>query len=113
MGLTLNTTFFQPYLYQNHKGTMVGTVVKQRTRNDVIYCPTDDWHRISETGALDTDPILIGYFSLPGRTDNDWPYDSAGLCGMALPKETRRTLSPGADHERPVAGGRHMEYNRK
>jgi prepilin-type N-terminal cleavage/methylation domain-containing protein len=80
MALSLNTAFFQPYLYPNHKGTIVGTVAKQRTRNDVIYCPTDDWHRIAETSALDTDPILIGYFSLPGRTaDNGWPYDSAGL----------------------------------
>ena len=88
MGLTLNTTFFQPYLYPNHKGTVVGTSVRQRTRNDVIYCPTDDWHRISETGALDTDPILIGYFSLPGRTAaNGWPYDSAGLAGWHFRKK--------------------------
>jgi prepilin-type N-terminal cleavage/methylation domain-containing protein len=88
MGLSLNTTFFQPYLYPNHKGTIVGTVAKQRTRNDVIYCPTDDWHRIAETSALDTDPILIGYFSLPGRTaDNGWPYDSAGLAGWHFRKK--------------------------
>jgi prepilin-type N-terminal cleavage/methylation domain-containing protein len=87
MGLSLNTTFFQPYLYPNHKGTVVAGAIKQRTRNDVIYCPTDDWHRISETGALDTDPILIGYFSLPGRTDNGWPYDSAGLAGWHFRKK--------------------------
>ncbi len=81
MALSLNTTFFQPYLYPNHKGKVVAGSVIQRTRNDVLYCPTDDWHRIAETGALDTDPILIGYFSLPGRTPNGWPYDSAGLQG--------------------------------
>ena len=77
MAYSLNNSFFLPYLYANRKGT---SAVNQRTRNDVIYCPTDDWHRIAETGLAATDPILIGYFSLPGRTpDNGWPYDSAGL----------------------------------
>jgi prepilin-type N-terminal cleavage/methylation domain-containing protein len=80
MGIILETTFFQPYLYPNHKGTMVGGTPIQRGRNDVLYCPTDDWHRIAETAYSDTDPILIGYFSLPGRTAaNGWPYDSAGI----------------------------------
>jgi prepilin-type N-terminal cleavage/methylation domain-containing protein len=81
MGPELNTTFFKPYLYQNHRGTTTGGTTTQRTRNDVIYCPTDDWHRIAETGTTDANPILIGYFSIPGRTDNGWPYDSAGLEG--------------------------------
>jgi prepilin-type N-terminal cleavage/methylation domain-containing protein len=80
MGIILETTFFQPYLYPNHKGTMVGGTAVQRGRNDVLYCPTDDWHRIAETAYSATDPILIGYFSLPGRTAaNGWPYDSAGI----------------------------------
>jgi prepilin-type N-terminal cleavage/methylation domain-containing protein len=77
LGPELDTTFLRPYLYANRKGT---SSANQRTRNDVIYCPTDDWHRIAETITLATDPILIGYFSLPGRTAaNGWPYDSAGL----------------------------------
>src|SRR5215208_3926940 len=69
--------FYQLYLYPNRRGT----VQSQRNRNDVLYCPTDEWHRIAETGILnDSDPQLIGFFYLPGRTtDNGWPYNSVGL----------------------------------
>jgi prepilin-type N-terminal cleavage/methylation domain-containing protein len=88
---TLNDTFFKPYLYQNHRGTGTGTAVNQRTRNDVIYCPTDDWHRIAETTTTDADPILIGYFSLPGRgnpASDGWDYDNpSGLAGWATRKK--------------------------
>ena len=72
--------FYKLYLFPNRRGT---AAANQRTRNDVLYCPTDDWHRIAEVGiALDTDPQLIGYFSLPGRANgngNDWNYNSCGL----------------------------------
>jgi prepilin-type N-terminal cleavage/methylation domain-containing protein len=88
---TLNDTFLKPYLYKNHRGTVTGGATVQRTRNDVIYCPTDDWHRIAETTTTDADPILIGYFSLPGRINpaNDgWDYDNpTGLGGWATRKK--------------------------
>src|SRR5881227_1773195 len=45
MAQNMNDTFFKPYLYQNHRGS---TTTGERTRNDVIYCPTDDWHRFAE-----------------------------------------------------------------
>lgn len=70
------SNFYHGYLYANRRGT----AVNQRTRNDVLYCPTDDWHRIAETGiASDAVQQLIGYFYLPGRDNTGWPYNSAGL----------------------------------
>jgi prepilin-type N-terminal cleavage/methylation domain-containing protein/prepilin-type processing-associated H-X9-DG protein len=73
-------SFYRNYLNPNRKGT----TQKIRGQNDVLYCPTDDWHRIAETtAATDTGPQLIGYFYLPGRTNvsisNEWPYNSCGL----------------------------------
>src|SRR5438105_598138 len=56
--------FYRDYLYPNRRGT---TTV-QRKLNDVLYCPTDQWHRIAETTVpSDNVPQLIGYFYLPGR----------------------------------------------
>jgi prepilin-type N-terminal cleavage/methylation domain-containing protein len=78
MAPSLNT-FYKSYLFPNYRGT----TSKLRSANDVLYCPTDDWHRVAETTiALDTDPQLIGYFSLPARENNSgnsWPYNSVGL----------------------------------
>src|ERR1043165_4915937 len=79
MSPTLNE-FYKVYLFPNHRGT----TVNERNRNDVLYCPTDDWHRVAEMAMItsDTDPQLIGYFSLPARVNNagnTWPYNSAGL----------------------------------
>ena len=54
--------FYKLYLYPNRRGASASN---QRGRNDVLYCPTDDWHRIAEVGLTDADPQLIGYFSLP------------------------------------------------
>ncbi len=70
------TNLYAPYLYPNRRGTRQSL----RGNNDVLYCPTDEWHRIAETTiSSDYVPHLIGYFSLPGRTANGWPYNSAGL----------------------------------
>lgn len=71
--------FYDNYLLKNRRGT----TTSQRNRNDTLYCPTDDWHRIAETGVTsDNSPQLIGFFYLPGRvnnSNNSWPYNSAGL----------------------------------
>ena len=68
--------FYKAYLYPNHRGTSQD----QRSKNDVLYCPTDDFHRIAETTiAADTDPQLIGYFYLPGRPNpasDGWDYNN-------------------------------------
>jgi len=72
------TNFYPVYLFQNHRGT---SAVKQRGLNDVLYCPTDEWHRIAEAEMITSDstPSLIGYFSIPARANNganSWPYNS-------------------------------------
>jgi prepilin-type N-terminal cleavage/methylation domain-containing protein len=71
------TNFYKSYLYPNHKGT----TTSERGLNDVLYCPTDEWHRLAEVGTSDIGLSLIGYFSIPGRTPNGWDYNSAGLQG--------------------------------
>ena len=76
--------FYRRYLYPNRRGT----ATNQRNQNDVLYCPTDQWHRLAETGiGSDKDPQLIGYFYLPGRVNNGWDYKSAGLEGWHLRKK--------------------------
>jgi prepilin-type N-terminal cleavage/methylation domain-containing protein len=79
MPLAFNTGFYPAYLYRNTPGT----VNNQRTLNDVLYCPDDQWHRYEEQqpGYAGN---LIGYNYLPGRADSDaaslgGTYNSAGL----------------------------------
>lgn len=75
--------FYKAYLFPNRRGT----TATQRTLNDVLYCPTDQWHRAAETGiGSDNDPQLIGYFYLPGRTASGWPYNSAQIEGWHFRK---------------------------
>lgn len=59
------SNFWMNYLLPNRRGTRQG----QRAKNDVLFCPTDEWHRAFEVGNIvqDTDPQLLGYFYLPGR----------------------------------------------
>jgi prepilin-type N-terminal cleavage/methylation domain-containing protein len=61
-------TFYRDYLMPDHKGTSKN----KRSRNDVLFCPTDEWHRAFEmTTAMPTNqPQLLGYFFLPGRKQN-------------------------------------------
>jgi prepilin-type N-terminal cleavage/methylation domain-containing protein len=79
MGPEMNS-FYRDYLLPNRRGTRAG----MRKLQDVLYCPTDEWHRIAETSMIASDdvPQLIGYFYLPGRENNSynsWNYRSAGL----------------------------------
>jgi len=77
----LTTNFYPVYLYPNRRGTTRNL----RSSTDVLYCPTDEWHRIAETTITsDQVPHLIGYFSFPYRANtslNSWNYNSAGLGG--------------------------------
>jgi len=79
MAMGLNTNFYPQYLYPNRSGTSTG---QQRSKQDVLYCPTDEWHRGVES---ELDRVnLIGYQFLPGRDKdpNAWPspgYNSHGL----------------------------------
>ena len=74
MALGLNTSFYPPYLYANRPGK----AASRRDKQDVLYCPTDEWHRAVE--ADDVAVNLIGYQYLPGRDSAGWPnYNSDGL----------------------------------
>ncbi len=79
--------FYKAYLNPNRRGT----TTYSRVRQDVLYCPTDEWHRAAETTiGSDTVPQLIGYFSMPSRANsmgNTWNYNSAGLAEWHFKKK--------------------------
>jgi len=62
MPFAFTNIFYPNYLYKNR----TGTVNNERAQNDVIYCPTDLWHRWYETQP-GYPGNLIGYNYLPGR----------------------------------------------
>ncbi len=78
VGLSLNTNFYPQYLYRNRPGTTTGATTVERNKQDVLYCPTDEWHRAVE--AQEDKVNLIGYQFLPGRDTSGWPnYNDQGL----------------------------------
>jgi len=66
VGGSLNNVFFPAYLYRNRAGMSVTT---ERSSQDVLYCPTDDYHKVVEVAQTVTN--LIGYQLLPGRDAAD------------------------------------------
>ena len=74
MAYSMNNTFYPSYLYKN----TAGSATQQRSQNDVIYCPTDVWHRPYESTGVTN---LIGYTYLPGRLASGGNYNSKGLQG--------------------------------
>lgn len=81
--------FYPAYLLRN----VPGTVATPRALTDVLFCPTDQWHRLVEeengsTSSNPSEPQLIGYFYLPGRpitgvATDGWNYNTCGLAGWA------------------------------
>lgn len=64
MGSTVFTNFFYKYLIRNVRTT----TQRDRPANDVLFCPTDKWHRSAERGITsDRNAQLIGYFWVAGR----------------------------------------------
>ena len=63
------SNFWNNYLIKNRRTT----AKTQRPQNDVLFCPTDVWHRAAERGMIASDNTaqLIGYFFLPGRKTGD------------------------------------------
>ena len=63
------SNFWNNYLIKNRRTT----ARTQRPQNDVLFCPTDVWHRAAERGMISSDNTaqLIGYFFLPGRRTGD------------------------------------------
>jgi len=60
MPIKFNTTFYPAYLIRNN------AVGNNRSQNDVLYCPTDLYHRANE-GIAGYQTNLIAYNYLPGR----------------------------------------------
>jgi prepilin-type N-terminal cleavage/methylation domain-containing protein len=63
------SNFWNNYLIRNRRTT----TTHERPNNDVLFCPTDLWHRVAEKDMISSDNTdqLVGYFYLPGRKDND------------------------------------------
>ncbi len=84
--------FYKSYLFPNRRST----AASERARNDVLYCPTDDWHRVAEAAMVsDTSPQLIGYFSLPSRVNNSgntWDYTAGGIAEWHFRKKLGGTF---------------------
>ena len=74
------SNFWNNYLIKNQRTTRKSN----RANNDVLFCPTDIWHRVAEREmiASDNEGQLIGYFYLPGRRDKD-PDVTTGAQGTA------------------------------
>jgi prepilin-type N-terminal cleavage/methylation domain-containing protein len=100
------SNFYPAYLMRDHPGT----VATPRSLTDVLFCPTDQWHRLfedeSSTSSDPADPQLVGYFYLPGRKDpasDGWSYSEPWpeLSGWA----TRQKMG-GTYHLAPVMSDR-------
>src|SRR5687767_7026772 len=63
------SNFWNNYLIKNRRS--VGKT--ERAANDVLFCPTDKWHRAAEAGMITSDSAsqLLGYFYFPGRIKPD------------------------------------------
>src|ERR1051325_11498162 len=63
------SNFWNNYLIRNRRTT----AKSERPNNDVLFCPTDVWHRVAERDMINSDfgNQLIGYFYLPGRRAGD------------------------------------------
>jgi hypothetical protein len=77
MSPVIASNFYPSYLTRDHPGS----AATPRPLTDVLFCPTDKWHRLAEDESTTTtdpaDPQLVGYFYLPGRTDpasDGWDY---------------------------------------
>lgn len=64
VSLIFGTNFINTYIYKNVTGS---TAAGLRRANDVIYCPTDGWHRNYEASTPGLPSYLLGYHWLPAR----------------------------------------------
>jgi len=62
------SNFWNNYLLKNRRTTAKA----DRPQNDVLFCPTEMWHRVFERDNIKTDNAnqLLGYFYIPGRDRN-------------------------------------------
>jgi prepilin-type N-terminal cleavage/methylation domain-containing protein len=62
------SNFWNNYLIKNRRTTAQA----DRPANDVLFCPTEMWHRAFEKDNIKSDNVsqLLGYFYIPGRDRN-------------------------------------------
>jgi prepilin-type N-terminal cleavage/methylation domain-containing protein len=93
------SNFYPKYLLP----MVASTLANPMSKNNVLYCPTDRWHRLAE--ELGDTTTLCGYFYLPGRTDpsGTWSYSEPwpALSGWA----TRKKLG-GPYRQAPIVSDR-------
>ena len=85
------SNFWNNYLIRNQRTT----TKSERARNDVLFCPTDVWHRVAERGMISSDngAQLMGYFYLPGRrTEMPMSQATPKARRVVLPQKTQRPL---------------------
>ncbi|HTG44951.1 MAG TPA: type II secretion system protein [Verrucomicrobiae bacterium] len=80
------SNFWNNYLLRNNRTT----VKAARPQNDVLFCPTEVWHRVYEKDNIKSDNVnqLLGYFYLPGR-DRTRSDVKANVDGMATVSGTK------------------------
>jgi prepilin-type N-terminal cleavage/methylation domain-containing protein len=71
------SNFWNNYLIRNSR------TKSERPNTDILYCPTDKWHRAVDISITSYDQRqLIGYFYLPGRTNNGFNASSVVTEGI-------------------------------
>lgn len=101
MPYKFNTTFYPDYLYRNKN------IGANRAQNDVLYCPTDLHHRLTET-IVNYQTNLIGYNYLPGRDAagginyNGYNYSAPGAVGNVSGWMTSRPKMGGQYRRAPM-----------
>jgi prepilin-type N-terminal cleavage/methylation domain-containing protein len=97
MGTNL-ANFWKNYLIKSGKPTSKND---KKAANNVLFCPTDEWHRQADTWRAgdansEKNPILTGFFYLPYRTvgaGEDWPHNAEGLGPWAARTKMGREYS--------------------
>jgi len=98
MPYKFNTTFYPDYLY---KRSQIGS---DRGANDVLYCPTDLWHRFVETAPAyqPYNTNLIAYNYLPGRDAAGGAADFNSYAGNVTGWMTARPKMGGQYRKAPM-----------
>ena len=104
MASHLNNTFYPLYLYKNQAGSSAG----ERSKQDVIYCPTDQFHRAFEDAYGGT-TNLIGFSYFPGRQANGGNYNYTYL-GVSVANWMLRTKMNGPYRLAPIMADKIQGY---
>jgi prepilin-type N-terminal cleavage/methylation domain-containing protein len=93
------SNFWNNYLLKNQRSTKKNA----RAANDVLFCPTEIWHRVFEADNITADNVsqLLGYFYLPGRADKSmegWGVRNLGTEGWFY----RMKMGVGTNTQAPV-----------